>query len=61
MVQYHPNWFFLGMAMGQGRAKGWGLWPPHGFALPYLCPAQWENFFCPIPAPWGPAKPHLIL
>ena len=52
---------WIGMAIGRGRAEGWGLRPcPAWFCLaPSLPhPTWWGNLSHPIPAPWGPSKPR---
>ena len=51
MLQYHPNRFFLGMAMGQSGAEGWGFrsylaW----FCLTYPRLVQREKISYPISA-----------
>ena len=46
------NLFEIGMAIGRGGAKGWGLHPrPAWFILPHPCPVSYdgENFLTPSP------------
>ena len=52
-----------GMAIGRGRAEGWGLRPCCAWfwLVPSLPRPAWrEKISNPILTPWGPAKPCLI-